>query len=276
MRADPTRDRSGGFVLVAVLSVMALLALMLGASALLARGAIETSLLEDERLRDEALLSAGLALAGHQIFGLRLSPDAISGQQARLNDGTVTIFVASEAGRVDLNGSDELLLASAYRASGLAGLSPEAFAENVATFRSSGGDGAPAFRTLGDLRFVEGVALGDIAALEPYLTIFNPAGRIDPIAAARPLIVALPGISEDSADEVMALPADASTQGLFVLRSVFRGLERQLFLGEPSRAFAVRLEARRRDGGPVRTARAVLIAPVISTRPYHLVDWQQD
>lgn len=276
MRADPARDRAGGFVLVAVLSVMALLALMLGASALLARGAIETSLIEDTRLRDAALLSAGTALAGHQIFGLRLSPDTISGQQIRLNDGTVTIFVASEAGRVDLNGSDDLLLASAYRASGLGSLSPEAFAQNVSAFRAGAGGGAPAFRTFGDLRFVEGVALGDIAALEPYLTTFNPAGRIDPIAAARPLLAALPGISEDAADEVMALPADASTQSLFVLRSVFRGLERQLYLGEPARAFAVRIEARRRDGGAVRTARAVLVAPVISTRPYHVVDWQEE
>lgn len=285
-----------GFVLIAVLSVTALLGLMLGAGTLLARDAVATAVVEADDLQADALLASGLALAGHQLFVLHLTPSSVNGQQVRMNNGTVTIFVAPEAGKVDLNGADALLLASAYRAAGLTALTPDDFAARVvdwrdeddaalpggaeaADYRAGGLAYQPAnapFRAIGDLAWVLGVGPSDVAALAPLLTISNPIGKIDPTFASPRLITALPGMDESRAQALAALPPGDGVERLLLLRAILRGLEREMVLGEALRVFAVRIEARPGRGGPVRTANAVVIASVLSERPFQVTQWREN
>lgn len=264
-------DRSG-FVLVAVLSVTALLALLTGGGVLLSRGAVETASVGDETLRAQALLRSGVELAGHQLFVLRVDPATLNGQQLRLDTGTVTIFAASEAGRVDLNGADAVLLAAAYRASGLSTLSPTDFAERVVDRR--GGGGGTSFRLVADLGEVPGVSSGDVAALAPFLTVYNPAGRIDPMFAPIALLQALPGVPEGIGPSLTDARGRGGLDRLFHLRAIFRGLESYLVLGEALRVFRVRVEAQGAAGGRVTRVEAVLIASVVSDRPFQITDWR--
>ena len=290
-----SEDPRAGFVLIAVLSVTALLGLMLGSGTLLARDAVATATIETEDLRSDALLASGLALAGHQLFVLRVPPSSLNGQQLRMDTGTVTLFVESEAGKVDLNGADAILLASAYRAAGLKALAPEAFAARIidwrdadrtassegaedAEYRSAGLPYGPAdapFRAVGDLAFVLGVGASDVAALAPFLTVANPAGTIDPGYASPRLIAALPGIGEAGVKALAGLPPGTGTDRLLALRFVFRGLEREIVMGEALRAFAVRIEARPVRGERTRTANAVVIASVLSGKPFQVTQWRE-
>lgn len=281
------RKGKDGFVLVAVLSVTALLALLVGGAALLARGAVDTAMFGDQTLRAQALLRSGIELAGHQLFVLRTDPAELSGQQLRLDTGTVTIFAASEAGRVDLNGAAPLLLAAAYRAAGLTALDPNDFAARVARWRrgdgmsatdglpstASGSSGTP-FRTIADMRFVPGIALSDISALTPFLTVFNPAGRIDPMFAPVALLQALPGTPRDLPSRLADARDRTGLDRIFHLRAIFRGLEPQLIFGEALRVFRVRVEASETRGTRRYVAEAVLITSVLSDRPFMVTDWQ--
>ena len=210
--------------------------------------------------------------------------------------------MVSEAGQVDLNASDATLLASAYRAARLGALNPDVFAARVIAWREAAG-GVPAvpsntggviavrsskggttgsiqprvpdaFRTRGDLRWVPGVSRQDAAALAPYVTVYNPSGKLDPLAAAPTLLAALPGTTADDVATLQGLPAVPSIADLLVLRAVFRGEETHLVLGEASRAFAVKVEGRLVDGGPIHSVRAILIAPVTTYQAFQVADWQ--
>ncbi|WP_192847513.1 general secretion pathway protein GspK [Aureimonas sp. AU40] len=284
-----------GFVLLSVLSVTALLALILGGAMLLSRATIDTSRLTDSTLRKNALLQSGLELAGHQLFVLRTDPAALGAQQLRLDSGTVTISVSSEAGRVDLNSADELLLAAAARAANLTDLTPAEFAARVIDWRDSDddarADGAEAeayraagstytppnspFRSVGDLRYLLGITAADVSSLSAYVTISNPAGKIDPMYAPTALLEALPGVSPSA----LAALADARNRSgldrLFHMRAIFRGLEAHVVLGEMLRAFAVHLEVRLDGIVATGMVDAVLIAPVLSDRPFQVTQWVQ-
>lgn len=286
---SPSNGRLGrdGFVLVAVLSVTALLALLVGGAALLSRGALNTAVVGDDTLRAQALLRSGIELAGHQLFVLRTDPSDLNGQQLRLDTGTVTIFVASEAGRVDLNGGAPLLLAAAYRAAGLTALEPDAFAALIANWRrgainqttDSAPSGAPKpsgtpFRAVADMRYVPGLSSDDVAVLTPLLTVSNPAGRIDPMFASVSLLQALPGVPQDLSSKLEDARARTGLDRIFYLRAIFRGLESQLIFGEALRVFRVRVEARATRSSRLHKAEAVMINSVLSDRPFMITDWR--
>lgn len=284
-----TNGRRGrdGFVLVAVLSVTALLALLVGGAALLSRGAVDTAVVGDDTLRAQALLRSGIELAGHQLFVLHTDPSDLNGQQLRLDTGTVTIFAASEAGRVDLNGAAPLLLAAAYRAAGLTALEPDAFAALIADWRhgavsqttGSAPSGAAqpsgaSFRAVADMRYVPGLSPADVAVLTPFLTVSNPAGRIDPMFASVALLKALPGVPQDLSSQLADARGRSGLDRIFHLRAIFRGLESQLIFGEALRVFRVRVEASATRGSRLHVAEAVLIASVLSDRPFMITDWR--
>ncbi|WP_232631086.1 type II secretion system protein GspK, partial [Methylobacterium sp. Leaf118] len=213
------RHRRAGFILVAVLGVVALLASLMGGSTLLVRAAFEGAQAKSDDLALEGLLRAGLDLAAHELYGLRLPPGLIEGQEIRLDSGTVTLSVSDEAGRIDLNGADPALIAAAYRAVGGRGLHPEAFAARVVAWRqrheptgktpqideNQRPPRREGFRTVGELRWLTGVTAADAAALAGLLTVHNPGGRIDPESAPPSVLLALPGMRPPVVDQVLAL-----------------------------------------------------------------------
>lgn len=298
MADDRGRNRGGGragFVLVAVLSVTTLLALIFGGTTFLARGSVETARVDMQELEEEALLASAIELAGHQLFVLRNEPLSLTGQQLRLTGGTATLTIQPEAGRIDLNGADEVLLAAAYRASGLGGMSPEAFAARVMDWRDedddqrpdgaeapsyataglNGGPGNAPFRSVADLRWMIGIGNVELAALSPFLTVSNPSGRVDPIYASPAVLAAIPGLPPDAEATLSGAAGQTGIERIFALRFAVRGLERHFVLGERLRVFSVRAEVRRDGTGPVRTVDAVLIASVMSDRPFQITQWTE-
>lgn len=282
-RRAKNTDRRAGFILVAVLGVMALLASLMGGTTLLVRAAFEGAQAKSDDLALEGLLRAGLDLAAHELYGLRLPPALIEGQEIRLDTGTVTLSVSDEAGLIDLNGADPALLAAAYRAVGGRSLRPEDFAARVVAWReryAPKGDvpqidesrrppRREGFRTVGELRWLPGITLAEAAALAGLVTVNNPGGRIDPASAPPAVLLALPGIRPPVVAQVLAL------------RRRPGGAERIAALLRPQEAFLaprggaahrVRLEARSRTGG-ARRAEAVITRAPAKLAPYFVVEW---
>lgn len=279
------RGRRDGFILVAVLGVMALLAALVGGSALLVRAAFDGARANADELALDALVRAGLDLAGHQLYGLKLPPELIEGQEIRLDSGTVRLSLTDEAGRIDLNGADPALLAAACEAAACTGLRPLDFAAKALAWRGRHDPppGTPeptdprlrrrkeGFRSVEELRVLPGLSATDLAALARVVTVANPSGKVNLMSAPSAIVLALPEMTESLAAQVLALrrvPGPASAQQISRLLPRQQGLVTTR--GGPS--YRVRIEARR-GSGAARLAEAVITRAPGKLAPFFIVEW---
>lgn len=289
MRASIERGRRDGFILVAVLGVMALLASLLGGTTVLVRAAFEGVQAKSDDLALDGLVRAGLDLAAHELYGLKLPPALIDGQEIRLDSGTVTLSVTDEAGRIDLNGAAPALLAAAYRAVGGRSLQPEEFSARVVAWRDryepKDGAGAVAaprppdggvrpyrregFRTVGELRWLPGLAAAEAEALANLLTVNNPGGKVDVTSASLAVLLALPGMQPPLAQQILALRrrSDGPDRIMPLLKA-----QGDFVATKGGGAHRIRLEARR-GAGAARRAEAVITRAPAKLAPYFVVEW---
>lgn len=305
-RAGTGRSGEGeaGFVLVAVLVVLALMAGVVGTASLAARGAAGTARLGADRLEADALADAGIALAGFALYGEKVAPAALDGRTITLATGTVRLTAASEAGRIDLNAATPPLLAGLWDALGRTGLSGEEFGQAVNGWRNgaaaeSATDGAagspdasaevgepavgesdPAggvrtFQSVAALAAVGGVSVEDVAALAPYVTIFNPGGNIDPLSAPRAVLEALPGATAADVEQILSLRAGAWADSEALVGQV-RALVPSAAgrLSSRTRSHRVRVEVRHPALAPF-VVEAVLAQGANPERLYHVLAWRR-
>ncbi|MEO3386694.1 hypothetical protein [Mesorhizobium sp. CAU 1741] len=291
MRSDA---RSDGFILYTVLGMVALLSTVFVTISIAARNSVEGIATTQADLADNALLQAGLHMAGYQLVVLRRTLAAVDGQEIRLDGGVVRLGVSSDAGKADLNGSDRLVLAAAYRASGLEAMEPETFAARIIDWRDADdtpspggaeqadygaaglpfGPGNRAFASIEELRWVLGVSVTDIEALSGLLTVFNPLGRLSLTAAEPRLVAALEGMDEtrmaliDSARDVTD-PA--------VLTALLSQLAEsaQFFSIDPPTVFRVSIAAEATGSARRAIVEAVIIPPVDDGEPFLIADWKR-
>ncbi|ACA16493.1 putative general secretion pathway protein K [Methylobacterium sp. 4-46] len=290
-----------GFILVATLGVLALLASLAGGAALVTRGSVEGAWTEGEVLRRDALIRAGIELAAHQLLGLRLAPDRIAGE-IRLDDGTVRIAARDESGLIDLNWSEPALLAAAAAALRLRGLAPADFAAAVVawrgrnepapagataaaraaagTARAAAGTAAPGaqavkrdgFRAVEDLRWLPGLTDEDVAALAEIVTVHNPSGKVNVLAAPDPVILALPEATPQLVAAAAALRRMPAERAAGEVPRLFA--RQQAYVGaKPGGAFRVRVEARR--GATTGAVSAILIRAPADEAPYFITEWRE-
>ncbi|WP_336489833.1 type II secretion system protein GspK [Methylobacterium nigriterrae] len=279
---------SGGFILVSVLGVLAILAGLVGTTALLTRAAVDGIDTALEEMRLDALVQAGAELAAYQLLGLKRPAREVTGQSIRLDDGTVRLFVSDESGKIDLNGADPALLAGAYDAAGLRTLEPRTFAAEVVALRerlpvqiaSSGGGGGSvdrarnrdAFRTVGELQWLPQVSAADAAVLSAFVTVHNPQGKVNILAAPDGVLLALPGLTPALLDAIRSARQLPAAKAREVLAEGLGSLQQFLSMRSGS-AFRLRLEAQR-GSGAARSAEAVIIRSPTRDAPYLQTEWR--
>jgi general secretion pathway protein K len=264
---------------------------VLGAS----RDSADAALLSSLETRRQALLQSGLSLAAYELVQLGLPIDGVNNQQFRFDDGTITLTVTTDAGKVDLNASGKDLLAAAYKAAGLTALSPQVFAGRVMDWRdadekeSENGAEASAyaeakldyrprnsaFRNIDDLRWVMGVSPADIKALRGFLTIYNPRGRLNTYAATPAIIAALPRVAPETVGEVVlarARPGAAASEKLDDLLLV----QASLVDTAPPVTYRVGIQAMLKGVPEPRRAEAVIASGVAAGSAFHVLYWSGD
>lgn len=284
------RDREG-FILISVLGVMALMAALVGALSMLVRPLVERARVGGDDLALTALVRAGVELAGYQLYGLKRPAGQVDALQVRLDAGVVTLFVSDESGRIDLNGADPALLAGAYRAAGLNALPAASFAARVIDWRDEGDErmagGAEAsdyaaaglahrpqndvFRSVDDLEWLHGLAPAHAAVLAPLLTVHNPDGKLNVLAASRQALATLPGADPTLVERILALRSKTS-DGAEILSLL---QNQQAFVKvEPGPSYRVRIEARHRTSR-LKSVEAVLTRSASADALYYVVDWKE-
>src|SRR6266576_2223891 len=145
------RQNSDGFILVAVLWIIAALATLATIFSVYVINTATAFTVHDERLQAEGCARAAIELA---VYQLSANPQAAQGGQAaptrgrlvfRIGNAQVTTDFNSENARIDLNNAPKELLAGLFTALGAAPNDAQAYADRIIAWRT-----APAADTAGN------------------------------------------------------------------------------------------------------------------------------
>ncbi len=211
-----------GVALVMVIWVLALLSLM--AASFLAEARVE--LRRAVNIRDhaaaEALAEAGIQIAIARLLGEHgaLYPQRWS---ETLSGGSVTLTLADERGKIDLNEAEPALLAGLLKSKGVPSRGATALAAAIVDFRDadhtpavdgaedadyppgSGGAKDSRFEAIDELLQVKGMTTALYAKIVPLLTVHSLLPGIDPILAEAGVLEAVPNIDRAELDRFLAL-----------------------------------------------------------------------
>ena len=139
------RRAEAGFVLIAVLWILAALATLASIYSSYTVNTATASRITDDRVQAEASIRAGVEMA---VFRQLALPDPVKptrgGVEMRVGRTVVTVRFRSEAARIDLNAAPADLLAGLFTAVGVDSLRSESFAERIVGWRTKARAGADA------------------------------------------------------------------------------------------------------------------------------------
>lgn len=275
------RGGQRGIALLTVLWVLILLGLI--AASFLREARLGTSLARNatENAKAEALAEAGVRRA---MLAL-LDPDAATrwradgtAYQFALGEGTVTVRIQDEAGKVDLNRGRAPLLLALFGAVGLDPETAQSLVDAILDFRdpdherrpagaedsdyqAAGLDGEAKDAPFGDkeeLMQVLGMSREIYDAVAPYVTVHSRRGRINFLTAPELLLAVIPNLTPEQLDRIRADRAGGAR------------LER----AQPD-VVTVRAEAVTKGGGAF-IREAVLQRTGEAEPPFQILDWRQE
>src|SRR3954466_134113 len=263
-----------GFIVVAVLWILAALsALVLIYLSFVTNTAVIVAA-STERVQADALVTAGVELAAYQLTAVRQDARPSSGTfNARMGGARVAVTFRSEAARIDLNAGSKGLLAGLIIGLGgtpanaadyadriLAWRTPSEAAENdpeTSSYRTAGIAYAPRhapFPAAEELWLVRGIPPVVIERMLPFVTAFSNMASINIADAAPQVVAALPGITPERLQGVLAERSDPRTDPR-ALPGLVGGEAATLAVSKAYR-ISVRIDS---DSGRQNSAEAVIL-----------------
>ncbi len=305
--------RPNGFILVAVLWILAALATLASIfSVYLANTAVFLSL-NDNAIETEALVSAGLQLAAYQVSAPK--PDTPQGgapapQQAggnpntpprptrgafnfRLARANVAVDFVSEAARIDLNSASPQLLANFFTGLGIQRQQADQYAKRIegwitkpkaaSPFAAAQDDEEALYRAAGRSYSPRGAPFAHIDELSLVLDL--PPGLIE---RAKPYLTVYSGMQQinvlDAAPEVLAAIPGMRPDLLNTLlearrttqdpQAISRLIGGLSEVGTVEGSDAYRVQIRIRHDGGRQDAAEVVILTGITDKPYRVLSWR--
>jgi general secretion pathway protein K len=223
-----TPRKSRGVALILVMWVIALIAILLGSFALIAR----TENLESRHVFDTTQARydavAGLELA---VFNLR-NPDPLQRWVAdgrpydfQYEGARVHVEITNESGKIDINVADSTILISLFQSIGLDLDSAETLSDAIQDWRdadnqvrphgaempqyvAAGLDYGPTnrpFQTVAEVQQVLGMNYTIFKRIEPAITVFSGTRMPNPAFAPYEALMAIPGMTPELARQIIAV-----------------------------------------------------------------------
>lgn len=228
MTMAATRHKQRGVAFLIVLWVIALVAILMGGFAVIARteNLQARHLLDSTRARYAA--EAGIHLAAYALRRndplTRWVPDGRPYTLA-LDGATVTIKVLDESGKIDINVAREDQLQRLFESVGVEMTEAAALTAAVIDWRDpddlltlngaelpayeqaglSYGPANGPFTTVGEVQQVLGMNYDLLRKLEPAMTVFSGRGQPNPMYAPQQALIAMPGMDADIAKQLIDL-----------------------------------------------------------------------
>ncbi len=274
-----------------VLALLALLAAGVAADTS-SEPVIALNRLEMTSARDAA--DSGVTLA---ILGL-LDPDPAKRLPAdgritnfQIGNRAVTVSIADEGGKIDLNAAPNDLIAGLADELGIDADDRNALLAGIAARRASfakatsstvvplaifsgiedadpGGLGSQAFADPSEIWSLPGLSHDAAARLLPYLTVYSQRATLNPLTATRESLLAVPGIGPEEVDFFLAARHQADFE-----KPALSGVDRYVGV-TPLRAVTITAQARAGTASFTREA-VVLVSGNLPLRPYRILRWKQ-
>ncbi len=292
LNAPPSRRRDeDGFIIVAVLWILAALATLASVYALYVASTAAAAHVGGDRLRAEALIAAGVELTAYRQLGVVENARPTSGGFAfRLGDSNVSVEFQSEGARIDLNAAPKQLLAGLFATLGAKPDKAEKYADRVIgwrkksevagqnkeadAYREAGLSYPPRqgpFQNIAELRLVLDLPPSLVDSALPFVTVFNGRAEIDVILAAPEVVAALPNMSPDLLATILEQRRTAKPQAVLGLLGAARpsvSIE-----GRKATRAAIRIDF---DDGRRVNAEVVILMLESGQEPYRILSWRDD
>jgi general secretion pathway protein K len=307
----PHRTVSDGFILVAVLWIIAALATLASIfSIYLANTAVSLSL-NDNAIQSEALVFASLELTAYQISGPKpttnlptppartdpniLPPPTRGDFSFRLGKANVAVSFISEAARIDLNASSPQLLTNFFMVLGATRQQAEQYSDRIdgwitaprarstfvaadnseeALYRAAGRSYSPRgapFAHIDELSLVLDLPPALVERAKPFLTVYSGTNQIDVLDAAPEVLAAIPGLTPNLLNNL----AEARRTGADpqIVSRLLGTLPLQGIAGiEGGNTYRVQVRIRYDNGR--QDASEVVIATGLADKPYRVLWWR--
>ncbi len=283
------QKNSRGFIVIAVLWILAALsALVLIYLSYVTNTAVVVAATAD-RVQTEALVTAGVELAAFQLSAVNDAARPTSGTfNARVGTGRVIVTFRSEAARVDLNAAPKGLLAGLIAGLGASPDNAALYADRIMAwraptesaesdpensfYRTSGAPYVPRhapFPQAEELWLVRGIPPLVIEKMLPFVTVFSNLASINVLDAAPQVLAALPGMTPENLQAVLAQRGDPNAEPGSVLSMT--GGEGGTLAGSKAYRLTVGVEF----GGKSRNAADIVILLLDSGEtPYRVLSWR--
>jgi general secretion pathway protein K len=213
-----------GFILVAVLWILAALAILASIYAVYARNMVAAARVHDDRLVAEALINAATELTVYRLtMSAEGEPNTKGTFAFRSGLSQIAVAFSPETARIDINAAPKELLAGLFATLGAKPEDAVYYSERIIGWRTrakADGDNeeASAYRTaglrykprqapfqnVGELWLVLGLPSVLVEHALPFLTVFSGRPQIDAASAAPEVIAALSGMTSDRLYAILA------------------------------------------------------------------------
>jgi general secretion pathway protein K len=284
------QQNARGFIVVAVLWMLAALsALVLVYLTYVTNTAVVVASSTD-RIQAEALETAGVELAVYQLAAVKEDARPTSGTfNSQLGTGKLTVTFRSEAARIDLNTAPKGLLAGLMIGFGVDPSSAATYADRILAwhtplkageddpeisfYRSSGVAYSPRhapFPAPEELWLVQGIPSLVVEQMLPFVTVFSNLASVNILDAAPQVVAALPGMTPETLQEVLAQRANPALNPKSLLELTGSAGGAAL---TGSKAYRITVDVE--SGGGRRSAAEVVILLLESgNEPYRVLSWR--
>jgi general secretion pathway protein K len=215
LRRAAATSSERGFVIVAVLWILAALAALVTIFSVYLSNSAQALAVNDAGLKAEALVSASLELTAYQLLlaGDKARP-ATGSFHFRLDNADVLVSFASEAARIDLNFASKEMLANLFTVLGADQQAAKEYADRIVGWRTrpvanAANDEEALYGAAGlgysprqslfthknELSLVVGLPPALVDRALPFLTVFSGSTNVDVLIALPEVIAALPGMT---------------------------------------------------------------------------------
>jgi len=293
--ASRSRDAASGFILIAVLWIVAALATLASIYSIYAINTTAGSHLADDRLQAEASIRAGVELAVFQLVGAPEGARPTHGAfEARVGRTKIAVRYRTERALVDLNAAPKELLAGLFGAVGVGDAAAAGYAGHIVAWRTkpdphkADNDEASAYKAAGltypprqgpfndplELSLVLGLPPKIVERILPDVTIFSSAAQVDVVTADPEVLAALPGMTPDILNNVLRARGSygENRQPLIAMLGA-AGQSAATGAGKAFRAFVLVDFGR---GRRVSAEVVFTLADAAAEEPYQILYWRDD
>jgi general secretion pathway protein K len=280
---------SDGFIIVAVLWILGALATLISVYAVYVIDTAAGFSVHEDRLRAQALVLAAIELTAYQLTAPVQSRPTQGRFGFRLGSANVAVEFRSEAARIDLNTAPNELLTGLFVVLGARRDDAENYVNRIINWRTAPSEAqdreVSAYRTAGlryaprgakfphvrELSLVLNLPTRLIEGALPFVTVYSGRSTINVLDAAPEVIAALPGMTRDRLNTVLAQRQAAPGNGQALLSLLGPAQEFATIEGGNASRVTIRVAF---DNGRQIASEVVILILEEGDQPFSVLSWR--